>query len=108
MWKFPSKPWFLRGCLILGGWDEFSQTQDAHLPGQRAKEAARQSPGEFKHSWGTAEKLYKSEAIGFWSSSSGGILEPSSDIGRVWDLELRDYIDISRKIDRKCLDSRDA
>ena len=20
MWKFPSKPWFLRGCF-LGGWD---------------------------------------------------------------------------------------
>ena len=21
MWKFPTKPWFLRGCLILGGRD---------------------------------------------------------------------------------------
>ena len=21
MWKFPTKPWFLRGCLVLGGWD---------------------------------------------------------------------------------------
>ena len=21
MWKFPPKPWFLRGCLELGGWD---------------------------------------------------------------------------------------
>ena len=21
MWKFPTKAWFLRGCLVLGGWD---------------------------------------------------------------------------------------
>jgi hypothetical protein len=21
MWKFPTKPWFLKECLILGGWD---------------------------------------------------------------------------------------
>ena len=21
MWKLPTKPWFLRGCLVLGGWD---------------------------------------------------------------------------------------
>ena len=24
MWKFPTKPWFLRGCLVLGGWDYFA------------------------------------------------------------------------------------
>ena len=22
MWKIPTKPWFLRGCLILGGRDQ--------------------------------------------------------------------------------------
>ena len=33
------------------------------LLGCKANPLMRQ--GEFKHSWGTAEKLYKSEAIGF-------------------------------------------
>ena len=23
MWKLNSKPWFLRGCLVLGGWDYY-------------------------------------------------------------------------------------